>query len=298
MQQVIQCVPNFSEGRDQAVIEAIVNAVRNEPEVKVIDYSSDPDHNRMVLTLLGGPEDIRKAIFAAARKAIELIDLRKHTGAHPRIGAVDVVPVVPIQDVTMADCIDLSYRIGHDLAEDLGIPVYYYERSAIKSHRVNLPDIRKGGFEHLVEEVELTGRHTPDLGPHRAHPTAGAVVVGARGPLIAYNINLNFQDMEVARAIVRKIRSGEADLEGVKSMSVWLAAKSMVQVSMNITRPDVTPLKEVFNFVQAEAHSLGIEVVESEIIGAIRLNDLAGTSPQELKVVDFKDSQIIENWLK
>ena len=297
MQPIIQCVPNFSEGRDSEVVESIVRAAGRASPVRITDYSSDPDHNRLVVTLLGGPADVRQAVLAAARQAVELIDLRRHTGAHPRIGALDVVPLVPVRGITMHECVELSYDIGKDISEGLGLPVYFYERSAIKSHRVNLADIRRGGYEHLVEEGELTDDHTPDMGPHEAHLTAGATVVGARGPLVAYNINLDTPDLEVSRAIVKKMRSGEARLEDVKSMSVWLASRGKVQVSMNVTRPDITPLRDVYRYVQAEARNLGVEVAESEIIGLIPRRFLDGTSPEELKAAGFKDSQILDNWL-
>jgi len=296
MNPIIQCVPNFSEGRDPFAVESIVDAAREASAARIVDYSFDPDHNRLVVTFLGGPEEIRLAVFASASKAIELIDMRRHTGAHPRIGAVDVVPLAPIQGITMRECVDLSYEIGRDIADKLGVPVYFYEQSAILSHRVNLADIRRGGYECL-RAGSLQGDRAPDLGPCRAHPTAGATVVGARGPLIAYNVNLDSRDMEVAQAIVRKVRSGEAGLEGVKSMSVWLAAKSKAQVSMNITRPDAVSMRDVYLFVEGEARKFGAEVAESEIIGAVPRKYLDGTSPQELKAVRFKDSQILDTWL-
>ena len=296
MNPIIQCVPNFSEGRDPFAVESIVDAARQASAARVVDYSFDPDHNRLVVTFLGGPEEIRQAVFASAAKAIELIDMRRHTGAHPRIGAVDVVPLVPIHGITMQECVDLSYEIGRDIAEKLGVPVYFYECSATLSHRTNLADIRRGGYEYLSANG-LQGDRAPDLGPCRAHPTAGATVVGARSPLIAYNVNLDSRDMEVARAIVRKIRSGEAGLEGVKSMSVWLAAKSKAQVSMNITKPDAASMRDIYRFVEGEARKYNIAVAESEIIGVVPRKYLDGASPQELRAIQFKDSQILETWL-
>lgn len=288
---LIQCVPNFSEGRDEAVVEAIVSAARGASEGKIADYSFDPDHNRMVLSLLGSPEEIRQAVRAATDQAVKLIDLRSHSGAHPRIGAADVIPLVPITGVTMEDCVVLSYEIGHDLAE-LGVPIYFYEESAALAHRCNLADVRRGGFERLAE-TPLIRECAPDLGPPAVHPTAGATVIGARGPLVAYNVNLNCEDMEIAQAIVRKIRCGEAGLEGVKSMSVPLATRGKSQVSMNITRPELTPLNQVFEFVESQACGLGIE---SEIIGLVSERYL-GCTPQELKATDFKETQILEYWL-
>ena len=295
MKPIIQCVPNFSEGRNTAVIDSIVGAAREASEAEVADYSFDPDHNRLVVTLLGTPDDIRRAVFVAVSRAVELIDMRSHAGAHPRIGAADVVPLVPVCGITMSECVDLSYEIGKDIAQKLNVPVYFYERSAVLSHRTNLADVRRGGYERLVS-AGLEGDRAPDLGPARAHPTAGATVIGARGPLIAYNVNLQSQDIDIAEAIVRKIRSGEARLHGVKSMSVWLAAKSKVQVSMNVTRPDITPLRDVYRFVEAEACGLGVEVAESEIIGVVSRRFLDSTSLEELRADGFKDTQVFENW--
>jgi len=296
MRQTIQSAVNYSEGRRPEVIDAIVDAARGASDAIVADYSWDTDHNRMVVTYIGGPEDIRRAVFASARVAVEMIDLRTHTGAHPRIGAVDVVPLVPIQGITMDACVELSRIIGADFADKLGVPVYLYECSAASGHRTKLPDIRRGGFEALAQG-ELTGDREPDLGPHKAHPTAGAVVIGARGPLVAYNINLETRDMEGARSIVRKIRSGEAGLTGVKSMAVWLAAQSRAQVSMNLTRPDVTPVPPVFEFVRSEASKAGVEVAESEFIGLVSERYLAPMTPADLKATHLKPTQILEHWL-
>lgn len=296
MQPVIQCVPNFSEGRRADVVESIVGAAREASSAKVIDYSSDPDHNRMVVTLLGGPNDIRRAVFAAAARAVELIDIRSHRGAHPRIGAVDVIPLVPIRNITMRECVDLSREIGRDIAENLQVPVYFYEQSAVLSHRTNLPDIRRGGYERLAE-AGLQGDRAPDLGPAGVHPSAGAVVVGARGPLVAFNVNLDSRDIEIAQSIARKIRSGEAGLQGVRAIGVWLASKSKAQVSMNITRPDLSSMRDVYQFVEDEARGFGVQVAESEIIGALQRRFLAGASPQELKAAGFKESQLLDNWL-
>ncbi|HUV06038.1 MAG TPA: glutamate formimidoyltransferase [Armatimonadota bacterium] len=296
MNPIIQCVPNFSEGKNPRTVEAIVDAARRASGARLVDYSFDPDHNRLVVTLLGGPEEIRQAAFASAETAVDLIDMRGHTGAHPRIGAVDVVPLVPVRGITMRECVDLSYEVGRDIAEKLCIPVYFYERSAVLSHRTNLADIRRGGYERLCTSG-LEGDRAPDLGPCRVHPTAGATVVGARGPLVAYNVNLDSRDMEVAQAIVRKIRSGEAGLQGVKSMSVWLAAKSKAQVSMNITKPDATTIRDVYRFVAGEARKLDVAVAESEIIGVVPGKYLDGTSPEELKATHFKESQVLDAWL-
>ncbi len=297
MRQVIQSAVNYSEGRRPEVIEAIVDAARRASDAVIADYSADVDHNRMVVTYLGGPENIRQAVFASAQVAVEQIDLRTHKGAHPRIGAVDVVPLVPIQGITIDECVELSRLIGSDFANKLGISVYFYEYSAASSSRAKLPDIRRGGFE-LLAQGELTGDREPDLGPHHVHATAGATVIGARGPLVAYNINLETRDMEVARAIIRKIRSGEAGLTGVKSMSVWLAAQSRAQVSMNLTQPDITPVPPVFEFVRSEARNAGAEVAESEFIGLVSERYLAPMAPDQLRATHLKPTQILEYWIE
>jgi glutamate formiminotransferase len=287
-------VPNFSEGRDIKTAESIVAAVEAASTARIPDFSLDPDHNRMVLTLLGDPDEIRSAVFAAAARAVECIDLRKHIGEHPRIGAIDVVPLVPIRDIDVRDCVTISHVIGADLAERLNIPVFFYEHSA--ATRRNLPDIRRGGFERL-QSLELTREWTPDLGPHAVHPSAGVTVVGARRPLVAYNVNLDTEDIEIAKSIVKKLRSGAARLEGVRSIAVRLASRHKVQVSMNVTKPNITPLKDVFSYVETEAGVLGIKNVESEIIGLVALDSLRGTSPERLNAVNFKESQILDNWL-
>jgi len=294
--QIIQCAANFSEGRDTWICEAIVDSARRSSDAVIADYSWDTDHNRMVLSLLGGPEAIRKGIFGAAKRAVALIDLRVHRGAHPRLGAVDVIPLVPIREITMDECIDLSRLVGGDIADGLGVPVFFYERSAAATHRTSLAEIRRGGYEALAAQ-ELVGECAPDLGPSRVHPSAGAVVIGARGPLVAYNINLDTRDTGIAKAIARKIRSGEGGLIGVRSIGVWLAARRLAQVSMNVIRPDEAPLRAVFEFVESEARKLGVEVAESEIIGLVSRKYLEGASPELLKAKTFKPTQILEYWL-
>ena len=293
---VIQCVPNFSEGRSRATLDAIVDSARAASTARIIDYSLDPDHNRAVVTLLGAPGEIRDAVLAAAHKAIETIDLRHHDGEHPRIGAVDVIPLVPIAGITLQECAEIACEIGQELSHRLDLPIYFYEHSARCEHRANLPDVRRGGFERLCE-LGMTGDRAPDCGPSAPHPSAGATVVGARNPLIAYNVNLRTTDLEIAREIVRSIRSGEADLTGVRSIAVWLASRSLVQVSTNITRPDLSSIQQVFTYVSEQAEKLGVAVAESEIIGAIRRRHLDGATPERIKAVSFKEEQIIDNWL-
>lgn len=295
MEQIIQCVPNFSEGRNRETIEAIADAVRAVNCVRLIDYSSDVDHNRSVFTILGDSEPIRAAILAAVSVAVKRINLREHEGGHPRIGAADVIPLVPLRGITMEECVQLSYLIGEDLA-GLGVPVYYYEHSAKHLHRSNLADVRRGGFERLCV-VGLDGECAPDAGPCVIHPTAGATVVGARGPLVAYNINLDSTNINGAREIALQTRAARSGLAGVKAIGVWLASRSIAQVSMNLTRPDLVTLKQVFEYVQACAGERGIGILESELIGAMPLKSLEGTTPEELKIADFKQSQILDNWV-
>lgn len=296
MQAVIQSAVNFSEGRDASVIQAITQASRGIAGVETIDYSSDADHNRMVVTYLGGQDGIHNAIMAAADRAVELIDMRRQTGAHPRVGAVDVVPFAPVQGISMDECVDLSYRVGHDIAQNLGVPVYYYELSARTSARTRLPDIRRGGFE-AIADGSLEGDRTPGEGPHHAHISAGATVVGARNPLAAYNVNLDTSDPGAAKAVVGKIRRGDADLPGVRAICVCLTSRAKTQVSMNVTRPDLISLRAVYEFVQSEAGAMGVDVAESEVIGAIRRAYLDGASPADLRIANFGDNQIIDNWL-
>ena len=295
MQQIIQCVPNFSEGRNLETVEAIADAIRSVESVRLIDHSSDGDHNRSVYTILGGTEPIRAAILAAVSAAIERIDLRGHKGGHPRIGAADVIPLVPLRGITMRECVETSYLMGEDLGA-LGIPVYFYEQSARHLHRSNLADVRRGGFERLCV-VGLDGECAPDAGPRVLHPSAGATVVGARSPLVAYNVNLDSRDLDAAREIATKTRAARSGLTGVKAIGVWLASSSIAQVSMNITRPELASLKQVFDFVCERAAERGIRVLESEVIGAIPLKSLEGATSEDLQIAGFRGSQILETWL-
>ncbi len=317
MSPLIQSAINISEGRRRGVINAIVRAAEGVPGVTVADWSADADHNRMVVTLLGGAEAIRAASLAIARLAVEQIDLREHVGAHPRIGAVDVVPVVPIRGISMAECAALSSEIARDFAANLGLPVYLYERSAAAGSRAALPDKRKGGFEGLFT-APLTGLRAPDYGPAEPHPTAGAVVVGARSPLVAYNINLSTaavspigavrpespvspEGVAVARRIaarIREKRESNPALAGVRAMGLWLPSRNLAQVSMNLTLPEMTPMPAVFDFVRQEATLLSANVVESEVIGLIPRSTLGGESPQRILWRHFQQTQLLDFWLE
>jgi glutamate formiminotransferase len=290
---------NFSEGRRAEVIEAIVAAAREIPGSTLADYSTDPDHNRMVVTVLGGPEAICKAARAAARVAVEKIDLRHHKGAHPRAGAVDVVPVVPIRGISMAGCVEVAAEIGRDFTQELHLPVYFYERSAGPGRRAALPEIRKGGFEGLFTEP-MTGLRAPDLGPNAPHPTAGIVVVGAREPLVAYNIDLETEEVAVARRIaaaLRRDRETRPELIGVRALGLWLPSRRCAQVSLNLTRPALTPMPDVFDYVREAAAREGIDVRESEVIGLIPRVALGGEPPSRILWNAFRETQLLEHWL-
>jgi glutamate formiminotransferase len=299
MAGLFQCVPNFSEGRSISTVEAIADAIRRTPAATLIDYSSDTDHNRCVMTVLGPGDAICEAVVAAAQVAVERIDLRIHTGVHPRIGAIDVVPVVPLRGVTMPDAIEVAERIGSALAGGLHIPVYFYEENARSNRAAALPAIRKGGFE-AIRDVHLIGDRAPDLGPSRSHPTAGVAVVGARGPLVAYNVNLGTPDVKIAISIARRVRVERerlSELEGVRALGLYLASQGRAQVSLNLTRPDRTPLPAVFRFIAREAVRLGVTDLESEIIGAIPEFALGGATPESIHWNAYKTTQVLDNWL-
>src|SRR5271167_3120464 len=269
MKRIVECVPNFSEGRDTAKIDAIIAAMREVPGVYLLDRESDADHNRSVVTLAGEPEPVAEAALRGVGKAAELIDLTKHSGAHPRLGATDVVPFIPIEGVTIEDCVALAKRTGREIRERYRIPVYFYEAAAQRPERSNLENIRKGQFEGLLTEVSKNPDRAPDLGEPRLHPTAGATVVGARKFLVAYNINLDTPDIAIAKRIAKTIRFSSGGLPCVKAMGVALHARSLAQVSMNLTDFEQTPIHLVFETVKREAEREGVGIVGSEIVGLI-----------------------------
>src|SRR6516164_3592636 len=297
MRRLVECVPNFSEGRDQAKIDAIEAAIREVSGAYVLDRTSDADHNRSVITLAGEPEAVGEAAVRAVGKAAELIDLVHHTGAHPRIGATDVVPFVPIEGASLADCVVLAKRAAREIWERYGIPVYLYEAAAQKPERQNLENIRKGQFEGLREEVLGNPDRVPDVGEARLHPTAGATVVGARKFLIAYNINLNTADVGLAKSIAKKIRASSGGFPCVKAMGVELKARNLAQVSMNLTDFETTSIGTVFDAVTREAAGAGVEVEGSEIVGLIPRRALEDAAVHYLKVENFKPDLILENRL-
>uniref|UniRef100_A0A7C4MTR6 glutamate formimidoyltransferase n=1 Tax=Desulfatirhabdium butyrativorans TaxID=340467 RepID=A0A7C4MTR6_9BACT len=296
MQPIVETVPNFSEGRNREVIEAIVEPFRSIDGVKLLDYSSDPNHNRLVVTAAGRPEAVKQALLEAMTKAVERIDLRTHRGQHPRMGAVDVVPFIPVKDMTMADAVALSKELAAEASERLCLPVFLYEESASAPHRRNLADIRKGQFEGMAEKLFLPEWH-PDYGPGRPHPTAGVTAVGARMPLIAYNINLGTDRLDIAQSIARSIRHISGGLRYCKALGVRLEERNLVQVSMNLTDYTRTALYRAFELVRIEAERWGVPVVGSEIVGLVPLAALVDAARYYLRLEDFSENQILETRL-
>lgn len=298
MKRLVECVPNFSEGRDAAKVAAIVEAIREVPGVFVLAHESDGDHNRSVVTMAGDPEAVAEAAVRAAGKASELIDLTRQTGAHPRIGATDVVPLIPIDGVTLDDCVALAKRVGHEIWQRYRIPVYFYEAAAQRPERVNLENVRRGQFEGLREEVLGNPDRAPDVGEAKLHPTAGATVVGARKFLIAYNINLSTPDVGIAKKIAKTIRFSSGGMPYVKAMGVDLRARNLAQVSMNLTDFEQTPIHRVFEAVKGEAERHGVSIVGSEIVGLIPRRALEMTADYYLQIENFSPAQVLENRLE
>jgi glutamate formiminotransferase / formiminotetrahydrofolate cyclodeaminase len=298
MKRLVECVPNFSEGRDTAKVDAIVAAMREVPGVFVLDRESDADHNRSVVTLAGEPEAVAEAALRGVGKAAELIDLTRHTGAHPRMGATDVVPFIPIEGVAIEDCVALAKKVGSEIWERFKIPVYFYEAAARRPERTNLENIRKGQFEGLRDEVPRNPDRAPDVGEARLHATAGATVVGARKFLIAYNINLNTPDLEIAKRIGKNIRFSNGGLRYVKAMGVDLQARHLAQVSINLTDFEQTPVHRVFEMVKREAERYGVSIAGSEIVGLIPKRAIELTTDFYLQLENFSPAQVFENKLE
>jgi glutamate formiminotransferase/formiminotetrahydrofolate cyclodeaminase len=294
---LVECVPNFSEGRDAAKVDAIIEAIRSVRGIAILDREMDADHNRCVITFAGSVASVSEAAFRGVERAIGLIDLRNHTGAHPRIGAADVVPFVPVEGVTLEDCVRLANELGARLWERLHVPVYLYEAAARRADRANLENIRKGQFEGLREEVRTNPGRLPDFGEAELHPSAGATVVGARKFLIAYNINLNTADIEIAKRIAKAIRFSSGGFRYVKSMGVPLASRNLAQVSMNLTDFEQTPMHRVFEAVRAEAARYGASIMGSEIVGLIPKRALEMTAEWFLQVENFHPGLVLENRL-
>ncbi|MBR1989186.1 MAG: glutamate formimidoyltransferase [Firmicutes bacterium] len=297
MAQIIESIPNISEGRNQEVIEAVVDQIRTTPGCTLLNYSSDPNHNRTVITYIGDAKGVEEASVKLAKKAVELIDLTKHTGEHPRMGAVDVMPFVPIKDATNEECIELSKVVGKRIAEEADLPVFLYEMSAQKAARKNLATVRKGQFEGMAEKVK-DPEWEPDFGGARIHPTGGVVAVGARPPLVAYNLNLNTSDVEIAKAIAKIIREKDGGLANVKAMGFMLEDRNIAQVSINMTDYRVTPLYRVTEMVKMEAAKYGVQVIGSEVIGLCPMKALIDSAEYYLQIENFDfDGQVLENYI-
>ncbi|HQZ38998.1 MAG TPA: glutamate formimidoyltransferase [Vicinamibacterales bacterium] len=294
---IIECVPNISEGVRTGVVSSIADALRAVPGLRVLDVQSDAVHNRSVLTLAGDATALRVAIPILFERAVAAIDLRLHKGEHPRIGAVDVVPLIPIEEATMDDCVALARDIAAQVARQVSVPIYLYEEAATTPDRRNLESIRRGEFEGLADKMAQPG-WTPDYGPATPHPSAGASVIGARMPLIAYNVNLGTDRLEVARQIAAAVRMSSGGLRYVKAMGLALDHRGLVQVSMNLTNPDKTPIHRAFEMVKREAARYGVPVVESEIVGLVPQAALLQAAEYYLQLEGFSAKQVLENRLR
>ncbi len=292
----VECIPNFSEGRRPEIIEQIVAAIRS-ASVAILDQHMDAAHNRAVVTFAGNRESCLEAAFRAVRKAAELIDLNQHQGEHPRMGATDVCPFVPLNGVTEQDCVILAQRLAQRVAKELQIPVYLYELAANRPEREDLAEVRRGGFEKLREKIETDSGWVPDYGPCKLHPTAGAIAIGVRQPLIAYNINLTTENVEVAKKIAKSLRGRDGGLRYCKALGFSIPEKKCTQVSMNLTRYQSTGLFQVFEMVKREAARYGVGIAESEIVGLVPLPALIDALSGYLQLHSFSQGQILENAL-
>ncbi|QTA38216.1 glutamate formimidoyltransferase [Thermosipho ferrireducens] len=291
--KLIESVPNFSEGRREEVVREIVDEASKYSNIKVLDWSMDYDHNRSVVTLVGEPEPLINALFDMTKKASELIDLRDHNGEHPRMGATDVIPLIPVMNTKMDECVELSKILGKRIAEELKIPVYLYEKSATKPERENLSNIRKGQFEGFFEKIKNPD-WVPDFGPAEVHPTAGVTAVGAREYLIAFNVNLGTDRLEVAEKIARAVRHISGGFRYVKALGIELKDKGIVQVTMNLTNYKKSPIFRVFEVIKREAQRYGVPVLNSEIVGMVPLKAIVQTMAWYLQLDDFKEDRVIE----
>ena len=294
---IIESIPNVSEGRRPDVVERLAAALRATPGVRLLDHSSDASHNRSVFTLVGDAAALKSATLALFERAVDAIDLRTHQGEHPRLGAVDVVPFVPIEGVTMDDCVALARDVAAAVAERFGVPVYLYEEAASNPARRNLEDIRRGEFEGLTAKMATAG-WAPDFGPAAPHPSAGASVIGARMPLIAYNINLDTDRLDVAKKIAAAIRHSSGGLRYVKAMGVKVEDRHLAQVSMNLTNYQKTPIFRVFELVKREAERYGVRILESEVVGLVPSAALVSAAEFYLQLERFGSEQILEDKLR
>lgn len=296
MNKIMECVPNFSEGRDKQKIEQIVDCFRGRDNLKLLDYSNDEDHNRLVVTVVGEPYELIDAIVDAIGNAVDLIDMNVHKGQHPRMGAVDVVPFIPIKNITMDEAIDFSKIVGQTVAEKFDLPVYLYEKSASDLNRENLAVIRKGEFEGMEEKMKLP-EWQPDYGPLEPHPTAGVVAIGARMPLVAYNVNLGTNNLEITTAIAKKVRHIGGGLHFCKAMAVSIENRNITQVSMNLTNFTLTAIYRAHELVRIEANRYGVAIVGAEIVGLVPMAALIDTAAYYLGLENFSMKQVLETRL-
>jgi glutamate formiminotransferase len=298
MRSIVECVPNFSEGRKTETVERLARAISSVSTACVLDSHIDPDHNRSVITFVAAPEMIVEAALRAVGLAAELIDMRQHTGVHPRLGATDVLPFVPISGVTMEDCVALAHQAGERITRELSIPVFFYEQAALKPDRVKLEDVRRGTLELLREQIGVDPHRAPDLGPLRVHETAGAIAFGARPFLIAFNINLRTTDVSIARRIARAVRARSGGLPFVKALGFELSTRGVVQVSMNIVNYEVTGITEAYEAVRREAEQAGVEILSTEIVGLVPEKALDKSAEYFQKLENFSDDKIFEHRLR
>jgi len=295
--KIIECVPNFSEGCDQKKIKAIAKVFASFPEVRLVDFSGDTDHNRSVYTFLGKADDVLEAALAAAGLALELIDMRKQSGVHPRLGAVDVVPFIPLSTSKMKDAVDVAHRFGRQLYERFGVPVYFYGEAALVPQRNELANVRHGGYEALEKKMSIP-EDAPDIGKPLFNERSGATAVGARIPLVAYNINLDTDDLRLAQKIASQIREKNGGLKHVRAIGVILKSRGIAQVSMNLTNYKETPLKSIYDLVKMLAIDRGVDILETELIGLIPKAAFAGTTAKYLKLKDYNKDRLLETHLK
>ncbi|MFH1425062.1 MAG: glutamate formimidoyltransferase [archaeon] len=296
MKKIIACVPNFSEGRDIEKIDSIASAVSNIPGVELLDRHVDPDHNRAVLTFAGEIAQVSEAAFQAVKKATEIMTLENHSGEHPRIGVADVVPFVPVLNSTLEECAEAAREVGKRIGNELNLPVYLYGSVAANPSRENLANIRKGQYESIRAEIEHNPERKPDFGPSKIS-SAGAVAVGTRRPLIAFNINLDTSDVSIAKKIAEKIRESSGGLKSVRALGLFLKSKGIAQVSMNLTNFRETGITQVFEAVESEADALGVSVKNSELIGLAPRAAFEGIDTERIKLENFTDAQILEKRL-
>ena len=293
MGRIVECIPNFSEGRDLEKVETVVNVFRGVQGVKLLDYSSDADHNRTVVTVVGEPEALEAAIINMAERVYENIDMSKHSGGHPRMGALDVVPFVPIDGITMEECVEIANRVGKTIGERFNIPVYLYEKAATAAHRENLATVRKGQYEGFFNKIKEAD-WAPDYGPSEVNVQGGCVAVGARQPLVAFNVNLGTDNVQIADTIAKTVRHVGGGLRFVKAMGVKLEDRNIAQVSMNLVNYEKTAVYRAFEMVKMEAKRYGVPVIGSEVIGLVPMAALISSAEYYLQIENFSMSQVLE----